>query len=441
MQTQFGEWAVALGIDWTMPSDSKEVRAQKKKQAELAEHAKDAFVLMTSDTGQRWLGFHAPVAGKVYAGALLVAMVKPNAVVYQPLGDGHAWVCAIQDGMPVVRHDKVLPAHEARDTAIAWSSMFPQAEMIGDLQGAQAGLADVLAVLNDGLESKTIKKKELTFALLSTTGLPVGRIALAVGAVVFGAAAAYGVTWFTDVRDAQSKDKLTLEEAARQSMASAEAKAQVEAAKKAAQATMQTQVEAARAAQASRIVPVSFWSAMTAVRGTVPISLRGYKPQTYECVPATCRVSWLGAGRFVRVADKLLLPNVERNLSAELTATSAYPLVTRQGAMPRSRAESGEELRLLLQSALSVHGKNFTADAPQPVSITAPPAAGLQPVVVAEVGKWKLQMQGASAYLDAGALVELMNRLPMRVTSIKYQPVAHSVELEGEFVFMSELKG
>lgn len=443
MQTQFGNWAIALGIDWTMPSDAGEVRAQKKKHAEQKEHAKDSFVLMTSSTGQRWLGFHAPVAGKVYAAALLVAMVKPNAVVYQPLNDQFAWVCAIQDGMPVVGYDKVLPASDARNTAIEWSSMFPQAEMIGDLQGAQASLADVFAVLDEGLESKTVQRKQIAFALLSTSGMPVGRIALAAVVVILAAALAYGVTWYMDVRKAQENNKLSLEDAARKAMASAQEKARLEAERKAAVATFHQQVDAARAAQQTRIVPASVWAGVSSVRGAVGISQRGYKPQAFDCTPQSCRVTWLGAGRFVRASDKLLLPNVERNLGAELTAASVFPLATRQGAMPAAKAGSGEELRLLVQSALSVHVKNLTVEAPQPLAISAPPAAGpgVQPVVVAEVGKWRAQLQGSSALLDAGTVLEMMGRLPIRVTALKYQPGANYVDLEGEFVFMSEQKG
>jgi hypothetical protein len=95
----------------------------------------------------------------------------------------------------------------------------------------------------------------------------------------------------------------------------------------------------------------------------------------------------------------------------------------------------------LIQSALSVHVKSVTVDAAQPVSISAPPAAGAQPVVVAEVGKWRAQLQGSAALLDAGTVLEMMARWPVRVTSVKYQPGASYIDLEGEFVFMSEQKG
>lgn len=430
MQTQFGNWAIALGIDWTMPGDAREVRAAKKSRQ------KDASVQMNSVTGQRWLGFHAPASGKVYAGALLVAMVKPNAVVYQPLDENRAWVCAISDGMPVVGHDKILPASEARNTAIEWSSMFPQADMLGELSGAQSSLADVFAVLDEGLESKAIQKKQIAVALLNVSGVSFTRIGLIAGIALLAGGLAYGVTWYLDVRQKQKTGQLTLEQATRQSMASAQDKARQAAQHQASVTAFQAQVAAARAAQCVRNAPLSFWSGVAGVRQRTPLSVRGYRPTAYDCTAQACRVKWLGEGRFVSAADKLFVPNVERNLSADLAATAVVPFSVAKDRLPASRAKSADELRFLLQSNFVMHVRGFTVEAALPQTVNAPPAAGLPPAVVAEVGKWRAQLQGTSALLDAGTVLRMMAKWPIRVTSIKYQPGTGSVDLEGEFVYV-----
>lgn len=432
MQTELGSWSIALGIDWTMPSDASEVRAEKKMRP------KHSHVLMSSATGQRWLGFHEPVSGKVYAGALLVAMVKPNAVVYQPLNDTHAWVCAIRDGMPAPGYDKVLPASEGRNAAIELSSVFQEAEMIGAISGAQASLADVFGVLDEGLSTKSIQKRQIAVALLSTGGHPAMKIVAGVAALVIAGGLAYGVTWYLDVSEQQKNGQLSLEEAARQAMASAQTQARQEAERQAAQASFKGQIEAARIAQNIGPDSIAFWSGVNRIRRAIPHTIRGYKPQSYDCTPQACRVSWLGQGRFVSVADKLKLPNVERNLTSDLMAASVFPMSVGTAQLPRTGAQSADELRFQLQSMFALNLKSFSVDAPVPQSVAALPTAGLPPVVVAHVGKWRAQMVGSSAVLDVTPILQRMARYPIRVTSIKYQPGPGSVDLEGEFVFMSE---
>lgn len=436
MLTKIGNWTLVVGIDWTMPSDASEVRAERKKK----ERAGMATVLMQSNAGQRWLGFHAPLTGTAYAAALLVGMVKADAIVYQPLDDENAWVCAIQDGMPAPGYDRVLPASEARNTAIEWSSMFPSAEMIGELSGAQASLGDVVAVLDEALQNKSLQKKQIAVALLHSSGTAFKKAAGMVGVVVLAGGLAYGVTWYLDVRQAQQEQQLSLEEAARRALASEHQKAELEARRQAALVSFKEQIGSAQAAQQVRFAPTAMWEAVTRVRRSVPHSNRGFKPQAFECSAQMCRVNWLGTGKFVSASDKLHLPNVERNLSADLVATSVYPMTVVQDRLPRAGVQSADELRFYIQSGLSMHMKSVVVEAAQAQSVTPPPGTGGTPAVVAEVGKWRAQIAGPSALLDTGAVLVMASKLPIRVTSIKYQPGPSSVDLEGEFVFIPEQK-
>jgi len=189
------------------------------------------------------------------------------------------------------------------------------------------------------------------------------------------------------------------------------------------------------------VQPESFWSGVNRVRRSLGLSIHGYRPQTYTCTPQACLVGWNGQGRFVSQADKLRLPNVERSLTNDYAATSNFPLQAREGAMPAAPARSAEELRFLFQADLSMYLKTLTVDAVQPLTVTAPPAASLPPVVVAEVGKWRASLNGPSAVLDVAPILQRIARYPARITLIKYQPASSSVELEGEFVYLSEQKG
>lgn len=435
MQTQFGDWLIALGVDWSMPSNAGEIRAEKKRRA------KDYSVL-SSVSGQHWLGFHEPVAGKVYAGALLVAMVKPNAVVFHPIDEGNAWVCAISDGMPVPgRYDQVLPLAEARNTAIEWASLFPKAEMVGDISGAQASLADIFGVLDEGLKAKAIQKKQIAVALLGKNGFSAKR---AVGIGLIGiviAGLAVGGMMYRELQRKQTETQMSLEEAARQASLNAQDKARFESELRAKVTTYQGQIEAARRENEERLSPTALWAAFSVVRQSLPVSSHGYKPQSFECSVQQCRVTWLGAGRFTTAAEKLLLPNVEATLTPDLTANSVFPLTVVKDALPKSQARSADELRFLIQSDFAIHARAVQVEAAQPVTLAPPAGLNVVPEAVAQVGKWHMQVQGGTAVIDAKTIVRMIARWPMRITGIKYQPGSTAFDLDGEFIFLSEKKG
>lgn len=440
MQTHFQNWSLALGVDWSMPSNAKEIRAEKKR------HTKDHFVL-SSVAGQNWLGFHPPVVGTVYAGALLVAMVKPNAVVYVPVnprveGDqtlySDAWVCAISDGMPVVGYDKVLPLADARSLAVEWSSLFPKAELVGDLSGAHATLASVIGVIDGGLQAKTIQKKQIAVALLNKQGVSVVRVAMVAAISGLAVATWFSVQAYREMQRKQTESQLALADAVRRATMSAQEKARLEAEQKAKLIAYEQQIAAARQEHKNRIAVGALWSATSAIRHSLPVSMYGYKPQVLDCTAAQCRLTWLGVGKFTSPAGKLRLPNVERNLTPDLLATSVFPLSLSKEGLPSSSVRSGEELRFLLQSQLGMHG-NFTADVPQAVVVQPPAGLSTQPRTVAEVGKWRMQLRGGAALIDTKAMLGMLAKWPVRVQGVKFQ-AGDSVDLEGDFVFMSDQK-
>ena len=421
-------------MNWSMPISRSEIRSARRRQA------KNSCVL-SSVGPQHWLGFHEALSGRVYAGALLVGMVKHDAIVFHPVSDDAAWVCAIVDGMPVVEFDKVLPLTEARDIAGEWGALFPKAEWLGDIAGAQLSLKNVFDLLDEGLKAKTIHKKQVDATLLRHahfSPVRVGKVVLKSGAIL---GLAYGA--FLYVQDLR---KQTLaEQAARDAQIQAAAKAKIqgeqEAAQRARLAAFQAQVDAVRAQYLERTSLAGLWDAFSDVRRSLPLSLYGYKPQAIECTIEQCRVNWAGAGRLTSVAAKLYLPQVEPNLTPDLLATSVFPHELDQEALPPSQMRSGDDARFLIQSFFALHVKSLRVNAAQPITVAPPAALKSIPETVAQVGTWQIQVQGNTALMDAQAVLDMVAQWPMRLTGIRYQPGARTFELSGDYVFLSASKG
>lgn len=429
MRVKIGKWSVAFGLDWIMPSSASEARRERKARA------KSAYVLAQMDR-QQWLGFHPPVKGVAYCGALLVAMVKPNAIVVHPLNEDEVWVCAVQDGMPVVGYDQIMPIANGRNTALEWSGLFVKADMVGDFAGAQGSFEDILSQIDQGIANKSIKKKQLAPALLHANGAMARRIAVLVLLMATVAAGVIGFRAYQDIQRRRSQEQSSALDAARAAMAELQGKAKQDGERKAQAAAFQQQVEAARTEQRVRVDPAQLWEAITQVRRSIPFSARGYKPQSIDCGPQSCRVQWIGSGRFVNVADKLLLPNVEPSYTTDLTATSVFPLKVAQGAMPASQPEiaSAEQMRFWLYSALATKYVGINFDPAQPVMLTPPQGTGLQPASVASVGKWHVSM-ASGGLIEAAELARALSRWPVRITAVKFTN-GSTVEIDGEYVFV-----
>ena len=431
MIIQIGEWKVALGMEWVMPKGKAEVRAAKKARP------KQASVFISAGNGD-WLGFHSAGAGKVYSGALLIAMVEPNAVVYSPLNDEMGWICAISEGMPVVGYDEVLPVSEARAKAKDWSNLFANAEIIGDLSGARSTVQDVFTSLEGELASKSLSKKQLASAQLVNGSFSIKR-ALVMAGIVFGVGlAVLGVRTFQDAQARQERERVTLQEAARRNLAEKLNQERAEMQRKETLKELAGKAAAARAALSIRTGPRRLWDEMTRVRQSLPLSMYGYRPQSVECSPQSCKVEWFGAGRFTNPADKLRLPGVERSLTTDLRATSTFELSGVQDALPKASTANVEELAFLLQSKFGAKVSGFTTQPPQPVVVDGAQDGKQTPLVVGQVGKWHLSVQGGTALLQTGELMQMMARWPVRITSIKYQPVASTFDVDGEYVFVVE---
>ncbi len=430
MQMQFGNWIVALGVEWLLPKNKGEIRVAKKSRF------KQNMVFVSTEAGD-WLGFHAAGAGRLYAGALLVAMVEPNAVVYCPISEEMSWICAISEGMPVVGYDEVLPTSEARNKAKDWSNLFANADIIGELSGAKATVQDVLNVLEQELESKSLSKKQLARALLVKNGISIARVVV-MGSIVFGVMLlGWGAKTYKEMQERKERDRLSLQEAAKRLLAEKLDQERAYNQQQQALNNLSTKLASAKVALRERVNPALVWGAMSKVRKSLPPSMYGYKQQSYECGADVCKVEWLGGGKFTNAADKLRLPSVERTLSSDLKAISSFHIKGTRDVLPKVNTANIEELAFLIHSKFNAQVQGFALTPAQPVTVE-----GIKGVkeseVIGHIGKWHMTIQGSTALLQVAEITRLMSDWPIRLTNIKYQPMASSFDLDGEYVFVIE---
>jgi hypothetical protein len=431
MRITSGKWQLAIGIDWSMPENAIEVRKAKK------ENAKRLFVSASTDK-RTWLGFHDDVRRlrATHAGALLIGMVQPDAVVCVALSRESAWLCVVREGMPVVGHDRIVPLVEAQRLGTDWLGMFDGATLASNLHEGALPPESLLQNLEESLAGNVAARKRLAAAVLRSqvTATQVG-IRLAIAIAVAGACL---YAWQGYARLRQSlKDSSEMEQ--RQVLESgqeARLKQKREADRRQQNAKFDEQAVRMQRAYAQRPRLTDFWAAAAQVRGTLPVSQYGYRPQSVECSVTECKVLWMAHGANVSPADKFLLPNIRPATLSDPLPVSLYPIAPGDEALPATSSASPEELQVLLVSLLArrVHGLRITPL--QEVSLPPPPGSGLAPVMAAHVGTWQVSISGPAALVKARDAIRLMEGLPVRMQVMKFAPQQGGVELSGDYVFL-----
>ncbi|MCU6502307.1 hypothetical protein LPN04_31380 [Rugamonas sp. A1-17] len=424
MQITIGRWPLAMGLDWQLPKNSQEISEGKKSR-------KEAMFVVAKQAHMSWLGFHSKTGPGVFVAALLVGLVEPNAVVLHSLNDGNAWVCMLRDGMPIVGRDLVLPAEEATKKAREWSGRSDSYTMIGVHLGAVTTIEKVIGALENQIAANTISKGQTKSTVLKSTGFAVSSAYLVTGAASVVLLAGYA---FTQLHTpAPAEDTNAPERAARAQAAASRNASEIAHASEVNKGVLAKQVAEVAATYSARVSPVQFWNAASQIRAVVPVSLYGYQPSTYNCTPAGCAVIWRGEGRFVRLSDKQYLPNVESNFSSEKSATSNFSIVGRPSSMPTMTAGSPEEFQMLVRSEMLLHYPQVQIGELKDVIVSPPPATGLKPVVVTRAGTWQIQLTGPTALATGTDLMQLLERLPMKVATIMYDKQSMRLDVAGEY--------
>jgi hypothetical protein len=428
MQITIGRWSLATGLDWLLPKNAHETSEAKKGRKN------DMFVL-AGRTHMSWLGFHKNAAPGVHAAALLVGLVRQNAVVLHPVSDTMSWVCSIRDGMPTVGRDLVLPHADAENTARDWFGRGDGVTLIGENRGASIRLAAVLAEIEQSL-GKTVRKSQVRAAALKPVAFPIKKAmqAGAAMAIVLVAAFAIGRYQSYPAKETGLESSTTNPQ---QQVEAATRAAEMVHAEKVNKDVQARQVAEIVARYSSRVSPVAFWNAVATLRSEIPVSMYGYRPLGQKCTPTSCAVDWRGQGRFVRLSDKLRLPNVEPNYTSEFAATSHFDIQAAPERLPDLKAMSPAALQLMIRSEMAIHYPTAQVADLKDVAVTPPPSTGLQPIVAAHAGSWSVQFTGPTALTSGTALAAALTKLPIALSAINYDKQAQRVEFHGEYAMLA----
>jgi hypothetical protein len=259
---------LAVGLDWYLASERAELRPHLKRQARGCRVQLSCAEGLLLGTGSQRPLWNQPLQ----AGALLVARLVPQALIYQPLDNRHVWVCAVRGGLPLPGSDHVCGVAEAQHQLDDLLQMAPGTPIIGEHAQAEGSLTDLLA--------KAGKAELRQSRLHSSTGplLP----ALAAASILACALAGYAflhepeepvVTFVPPVKalidDSSSQQQL------RQQFDELIAKARAE------------QLQQPSLTQAAE--------AWLRVFSSLPPSLQGYRAEQAQCDLHQCEITWAAA--------------------------------------------------------------------------------------------------------------------------------------------------
>lgn len=431
MIVKFGTRKLALGIVWSY-ADSKST---------LREHIKTArkrhVVHLTSDGGENWVGIAdiEPGEKNVYAGAALVGLVSPNAIIAQSIGDEKYWICVIQDGKPVVGHDQIVTAEESHQVALSMMSMFQQAELYGDVSGATKTIEDVINELDEALANKIIGKSKLNECLLKKATL-LSRRVISITFFILALAACW-IVW--GQYQAQQFVRGSLNANQKKLAEMAMTKEQQEANKERLLQIFNATVATKRAELAEELKQshLDIWSQWDQVRKQLPLSTAGgYQPRSLECSLTKCTIFWEGAGVFTRLNDKQII--LETTDSAPVKKfTSEIPLATlapnfQPAATAAVARMNNNELQAHLMdliSADSIIYSGSTVDALQPIEITPPPDSEIKPVIIGQRGAIKIVASGPTALLQITTKLSRISGQPIFLKRVNFAGIGRSLNI------------
>lgn len=400
--------SIAIGIEWTLHdsiADARKAAAGKGKVLAVRKIIAGECVQGVCSAPSK--------AKRLQAGALLVAAAANDALVYESLGNGLAWVCAIREGIPLHGFDVVVDENSAKATLAEVMSYVPAAAVYGNNPGAKCSLDDLLSQLGAA---------DRKAATLSAPSSPVTVIALAAVLVGLGGIALFAYRYFDQQNAGQASSAIqwqSAEEARR------------------AQESFNAEVAQAR---------LQFWHARSPSRQfalwydvlrSLPVSANGWTPSTFTCDLAACQVVWK--------RDPRALPSAVADLPGGAGQQAFNPALNESTTSfslaafdPVAHAEGAARIdRYLADVGVNVSQYKLVLN-PSQTAVTIAPPAGVQGVAAQTIGQ-----EGAWRATGGNPLLapEFLRRIELpgvalNAISIKNLNLGrpqYTIELEGRY--------
>ena len=470
---------------------------ERKDKAQLKRaHKKFGYVIHQNGV-HAWLGFHEDVdLAPVYAGALLLGLLKPNCIVHMALEHQLFWFCVVQNGLPLVGVDLILDKRHIQHHVQQYSTLFPLYEVLG-LDGTQGpGLTALIDAWRLQMPSLSLEAKHLS-ALLVISPAQRRRVRRRIWALVLSVLAlCFLLLELLDVQlhlQAEAKQKI---ESSLKSTRLAELALQSQAVQRKEAQGYAKRFSEEREKYLSLNDPVAFWHAFNGLRHAIPLSINGLHPLVLQCEAHACVVNWAlrgdltGAlksartGEFSDESSALKSPftglpfalDQALNARGEGVSTLALTLVQLPYFFPA--IESPELLELSMTLDLKKHwpalvlspmktlvfdpkvgvkamprpaplpsaslalgldlSQAMKSDAMQSDASGAPSLPFQKPQLLVHQGEWQLSFLGDAALIDAEHFIGQLRGRPMALQSIVYT-YRGALEMKGMYYFLPPL--
>lgn len=400
---------LAIGGEWVMPSGKAEADAFLKPRRKMR-------VLDQKVMGERVIGAFGGKDPGTHAGAYLVGLRVPNAIVVHEVADGQFWVAAVRDGIPLADHDRVCDWETASRIMTDVLAFNPSAVLIGTAPSASRSLESVLADPD---------KKQLSASRIAAPGAAMRLVVVAVLGVAGLAMLAWGGWEYVGKRAVENAPQdsalAALATKERQRRAAEEYQLAVDAAVKEQRVDFGLGIEAAPA--------LAFTRNIVQMDGLV---YRGWKLRTVECDMSAglCRKTWVKGVNGARQMDIAPLKEragikdavgVESVNMQDIAYEQAHP--TPEKVLVRVAGAGGALVAATLRDVYGMYGVTIQIpDAAVSVAATLPPPPeGIQQSPVVLGSTLDFMVSGSFAVLQAAA--GKLDAVGMKVAAVKVENI------------------
>jgi hypothetical protein len=407
--------SLAVGLEWVLHDSIKEANAalKGKKNALFARHVAGGecvqAIVSRADLPRK-------NRDKLRPGALMVAAVAPNALVYYPVTEDLVWVCAVRDGVPLHGFDAVVGESDAQALLSEAMTYIQGADLFGPLSGSSRDLPDVIG---------SVDKKTANGIRFVRAGLPIVQILSVVG-IVGAAIAAY--VGYQAMTEKMSQERSITEAIAAQMRSEEDKKRRLAEA----QAGYHAQIEQLRRSYMDAVAPADQFKAWMGVLAAQPASLGGWMIASAECDLSFCRIKWFKKDARAIPSMTGQLPGApEGETLDEVTravAVSPGVLVQWGVAAPTSFDPRDFAARIAwLKGATFSPGASLSPLAP-------PPPEGVAAITVGMEGSWTLSGDNAR---KVALVLDEMGHPGVFAESVRFGSfsggVPRSIEINGKY--------